>query len=263
MGTVINVADLRARASDREGMEGISPRQTAESVIGGLAQRALVMHADGLVKSPCVTSKDFERAMFDYLKANVKDKKKREALSGFLSKELATLRRKLLSKYVRAAFLESFGAECQNTFDKYIEWSNASVLGGTPKSAGSSRIMKSEMDDWLKKIENMPQFGVSDGQKDRFRREVQAAVLRYREEHGVGRVPYGVHQGLKECIERFVLSAVSDVVRILSESTSHTNEDQKKLDSARGRLIAEHGFCPHCANALFDEVSSTRNFIID
>ena len=263
MGTVINVADLRQRASEREGMEGISPSQTAESVIGGLAQRALKLHADGLVKSPCVTTKDFELAMFDYLKANVKDKKKRAALEGFLSKDLAVWRRKTLSKYVRAAFLESFGVECQNTFDKYIEWSNASVLGGTPKSAGSSRITKFEMDEWLKKIENMPQFGVSDGQKDRFRREVQAAVLRYREEHGSGRVPYTVHQGLKECIERFVLSAVSDVVRILSESTSHTTEDQKKLDSARGRLINEHGFCPHCANALFDEVSSTRGFIID
>ena len=72
-----------------------------------------------------------------------------------------------------------------------------------------------------------------------------------------------MHQGLKECIERFVLSAVSDVVRILSEKTSYTSEDQKKLDSARGRLIHEHGFCVHCANALFDEVSSTRGFIID
>jgi predicted Ser/Thr protein kinase len=263
MGTVINVADLRTRASDREGMQGISPRQTAESVIGGLAQRALKLHADGLVESPCVTTKDFELAMFDYLKANVKDKKKREALAGFLSKDLAIYRRKTLSKYVRAAFLEQFSTECQSTFDKFIEWSNASILGGTPKSAGSSRITKYEMDEWLKKIENMPQFGVSDGQKDRFRREVQAAVLRYREEHGSGRVPYTVHQGLKECIERFVLSAVSDVVRILSEKTSYTTEDQKKLDSARGRLINEHHFCKHCANALFDEVSSTRGFIID
>jgi serine protein kinase len=263
MGTIINVQDLRNRASDREGMEGISPRQTAESVIGGLASRARQMLEMGKVDSPCVTSKDFEQAMFEYLKVNVKDKKKRELLAGFLSADLSQWRRKALSKYVRAAFLESFGVECQNTFDKYIEWSNASVLGQTPKSAGSSRITKIEMDDWLKKIENQPSFGVNDGQKDRFRREVQAAVLRYREEHGTGRVPYTVHQGLKECIERFVLTAVTDVVRILSDNTSHTADEQKKLDGARGRLIKEHGFCPHCADALFDEVSSTRGFIID
>jgi serine protein kinase len=263
MGTIINVQDLRNRASDREGMEGISPRQTAESVIGGLASRALKLFEMGKIESPCVTSKDFEVAMFEYLKVNVKDKKKREALAGFLSADLSQWRRKALSKYVRAAFLESFGVECQNTFDKYIEWSNASVLGQTPKSAGSSRITKIEMDDWLKKIENQPSFGVNDGQKDRFRREVQAAVLRYREEHGTGRVPYSVHQGLKECIERFVLTAVTDVVRILSDNTSHTADEQKKLDGARTRLINEHGFCKHCANALFDEVSSTRGFIID
>jgi len=263
MGTIINVADLRNRASEREGMEGISPRQTSESVMGGIATRAKRLFADGLVKSPCVTSKDFELAMFEYLKANVKDKKKREALSAFLSKDLSVWRRKQLSKFVRAAFLDSFAVECQNTFDKYIEWSNASVLGGTPKSAGSSRITKVEMDEWLKKLENMPQFGVSDGQKDRFRREVQAAVLRYREEHGQGRVPYTTHQGLRECIERFVLTAVSDVVRILSENTSHTAEDLKKLDSALGRLVREHNFCEHCAHALFDEVSSTRGFIVD
>lgn len=263
MGTIIPVADLRNRASDREGMEGISPRQTAESVIGGLASRALQMFEMGKVESPCVTSKDFEQAMFDYLKVNVKDKKKRDALAGFLSADLSQWRRKALSKFVRAAFLESFGAECQNTFDKYIEWSNASVLGQTPKSAGSSRVTRIEMDDWLKKIENQPSFGVNDGQKDRFRREVQAAIARYREEHGAGRVPYTVHQGLKECIERFVLQAVTDIVRILSDNTSHTADEQKKLDSARSRLIKEHGFCPHCANALFDEVSSTRGFIID
>jgi serine protein kinase len=263
MGTIISVADLRNRASEREGMEGISPRQTAESVIGGLAQRSKKLYADGLVKSPCVTSKDFIQAMFEYLKANVKDKKKRAALEAFLSKDLSVWRRKELSKFVRAAFLESFATECQQTFDKYIEWSNASVLGSLPKSAGSSRIGKLEMDEWLKKIENQPAFGISDGQKDRFRREVQAAVLRYREEHGTGRVPYTVHQGLKECIERFVLSAVSDVVRILSENTSHTAEDMKKLDSALGRLVNEHGFCAHCAGELFDEVSNTKGFIID
>lgn len=264
MGTIINVQDLRNRASDREGMEGISPRQTAESVIGGLASKAKQMYDMGKVESPCVTSKDFEQAMFEYLKVNVSDKKKREALAGFLSADLSQWRRKALSKYVRAAFLESFAVECQNSFDKYIEWSNASVLGQTPKSAGSSRVTKVEMDEWLKKIENQPSFGVNDGQKDRFRREVQAAVLRYREEHGSGRVPYTVHQGLKECIERFVLTAVTDVVRILSDNNgSHTADDQKKLDGARSRLIKEHGFCPHCANALFDEVSSTRGFIID
>jgi len=56
---------------------------------------------------------------------------------------------------------------------------------------------------------------------------------------------------------------VTDVVRILSDNTSHTADEQKKLDGARVRLIKEHGFCAHCADQLFDEVSSTRGFIID
>lgn len=264
MGTVIEVVDLRARASIREGMEGISPRLTAEKVIGALAQEAKDLYVAGKRPHPCVTSRDFRDRMYDVLRKQVADPKKRNLLKGFLDADLETWRRKKLSKFVRAAFLESFSKECQDTFDKYVEWSNASVLGQTPKTAGYSRVTRTEMEEWLRKLENQPGFQVTSGQVERFRREVQAAVTRYVEDNGVGkRVPYTVHRALQECIERFVLAAVTDVVRIISESTARGNEDQKKLEGARGRLITEHNFCPHCANALFEEVSRTRNFIIE
>lgn len=264
MGTVIEVADLRARASIREGMEGLSPRLTAEKVIGPLAQEARDLFIEGKRPAPCVTSRDFRERMYDVLRRKVADPKKRAALKGYLDSDLETWRRKKLSKFVRAAFLESFAKECQDTFDKYVEWSNASVLGSTPKNAGSSRVTRMEMEEWLRKLENQPGFQVTSGQTDRFRREVQAAVARWVEENGVGkRVPYTVHRAMQECIERFVLSAVTDVVRIISDSTARSNDDQKKLEGARSRLISEHGFCPHCANALFEEVSRTRNFIIE
>lgn len=264
MGTVIEVADLRNRASIREGMEGVSPRLTAEQVIGALAQESKDLYLAGKRVSPCVTTHDFRTRMYDVLKQKIADPKKREALKAFLDDSLESWRRKKLSKFVRAAFLESFAKECQNVFDKYVEWSNASVLGITPKSAGSSRVTRYEMEEWLRKLETQAGFYLQDGQKERFRREVQAAVARYIEEKGVGtRVPYTVHRTLAEVIEKFVLAAVTDVVRIISDSTARSNEDQKKLDSARTRLISEHGFCPHCANALFDEVSRTRNFIVE
>lgn len=263
--TIIDVVDLRHRASSREGMEGISPRQTSEAVLGALAARSLVLTEMGKMEAPCITSKDFISEMFVYLKKNVSNKPRRELLMGFLSAELSKWRRKALSKYVKASFLEAFATECQETFNKYVEWSNASVLGRAPQSAGSSntRISPQERDAWLRKIETTPLININDGQKERFRHEVQAAVAQYRKKHGNGEVPYDVHQGLKEVIEAFVLVAVSDIVKMLSESTSHTPEQEKKFASARQRLISEHGFCVHCANQLFDEVSTTNNFIID
>jgi hypothetical protein len=50
---------------------------------------------------------------------------------------------------------------------------------------------------------------------------------------------------------------------MLEEKTSRSAEQASKIASARERLYTQHGFCPHCANELFEEVSRTQGFIID
>lgn len=265
MGTIVNAGELRQRASIREGMEGVSPRQTAETVLGGLAARAKMLAGQGAIESPCVTSREFVSAMFAWIKSNVADANKGKAYAGFLSDDLAKWRRKELSTIVRASFLESFEKECWDTFDKYVEWSNAAVLNKNPRSAGSSetRVTTRERDDFLRDIEAGLGLGVTDAQKLTFRREVQAAVNEWQREHPGQKLRYDVHLGLKDCIEKLVLSKVSGLVKILTENAAHTTEERKRLEGARQRLITEHGFCSYCANELFAEVGSTQNFLVD
>lgn len=256
MGTVVDVRDLRKRASWREGLEGISPRDTAK-VIGGLA-------AESRERGSCVTTRMFRDRLFELLKVNITDTKKRERLEGFLSTELEEYRRERLGRIVRAAFVPEFAGECQNIFDKYVDWSNAAARGVTPKgSSGFARISQTEMENFLREIESDPDWGVSSSQAPRFRQEIQAAVSDYMREKGTAKVPYTVHEGIKNCVERYVLKQVKDAFRIFSSTSARSTEDQRKVAGVKERLISQHGFCEHCAEQLLLEVEMTRDFLVE
>lgn len=256
MGTIVDVRDLRKRATWREGMEGISPRDTAKT-LGSLA-------AEKKGRTDCITTRDVRDRVHELLKVNVTDPKRRERLEGFLATELEEWRRKELGRIVRAAFVPEFGKECQDTFDKYVDWSNSAARGVTPRNAsGYTRISISEMENFLREIESDPDWGVSSSQAPKFRQEIQAAVSDYMREKGSAKVPYTVHEGIRNCIERFVLKQVKDVVRIFSSTSSRDEEDKKKLTGVKERLIKQHGFCPHCADQLLLEVEMTRDFLVE
>lgn len=261
-GTVLDVSDLRARASWREGMAGLSPRETAKEVVGALAAEALQLMELGKTPQACVTSRSFRERMLAVLKVNVTDEKTRKRLESFIVNELEEWRRRELSRFVKASFIEEFGQLAQQTFDKYIDWSNAAALGTTPKAAsGYGRISQLEMENFLREIESDPDWGVTSSQAKTFRQEVQSAYTQHIREHGAKNVPYTIHEGIKNCIERFVLKQVKDVARILTSETALSDEDKRKLNGAKQRLIGQHGFCEHCAEELLREVERTRNFL--
>jgi hypothetical protein len=40
-----------------------------------------------------------------------------------------------------------------------------------------------------------------------------------------------------------------------------SEEQVKRLEDAKGRLITDHGYCQHCAGKLVFEVAQTRDFL--
>lgn len=261
-GTVLDVSDLRARASWREGMTGLSPRETAKEGTGALAAEALQLLELGKVPGACVTTQAFRKRFLEVIKLNITDEKTRKRLESFLVNDLEEWRRRELSRFVKAAFIEEFSSQCQSAFDKYIDWSNAAALGTMPKAAsGFGRISSMEVEGFLREIESDPDWGVTSSQAKTFRQEIGSAYSNWIREHGAKNVPYTIHEGIKNCIERYVLKQVSGVARILTSATAQSDEDKRKLAGAKKRLIEQHNFCEHCAEELLREVEHTRSFL--
>ena len=90
---------------------------------------------------------------------------------------------------------------------------------------------------------------------------VLVAVDAYKDEHGVPEPPYTCHEGLRRCIESYVLRQGKDITGVVG-LTSLSKEERERLDSAKQRLIEEHGYDSYTAEQLLLEVATTRDFLV-
>ena len=90
---------------------------------------------------------------------------------------------------------------------------------------------------------------------------VTIVVPAYNEEHGTSEPPYTVHEGLKRCIEAYVLRQAKDFTGVIGMS-SLSEDEKKRLDGAKARLIKEHGYDEYTAEKLLVEVAMTRDFLV-
>jgi serine protein kinase len=249
MSTKVTVEDLRARASWREGLEGISPREVAK-ILNAVA-------GESIGHGNCVTSKVLRNKLAAWFKVNVQDEKRRERLMGFLGKELDEARSKEAQKIVIASLIESFEEECQKQWERYLDNVRAYLSGKSVKSSYGSNFGRAD-EDFLRKVESSPDYGVSSAQADRHRGEVMRAVTDYLAANpGAKRIPWDIHDASKGCIRDLVLSQVQNAARLFGSASARTSEDSKKLAAALERLVAR-GFCAHCADELLNEAQETQ-----
>lgn len=162
---------------------------------------------------------------------------------------------------LQGRLIPNFADLCTQFFRKYIQYVRALSLGIKPTSTvGGHAVTQRDMEAFLQEVERADEFNVNSAQAPKFRQGVMAAINLYNEEHGTTEPPYTVHEGLKNCIESYVLRQAKDITGVVG-ITNLSEEEQKKLDSAKARLIEEHGYCEYCAGKLLIEVALTRDFL--
>jgi predicted Ser/Thr protein kinase len=261
MGTEIDLRALREKAPWDEGLNGMSPREM-DSIMGELAANARKEFEAGLRASPGFTCAELRDHMIAKFKKDPRiDQKTRDKWVGWLEGPLEReFRRVELSKVYRAAFIPQFGDLCQQFFGKYLEYVR-SLNRSTPRqgTSGGQYMTSQQMEQFLQDIERAD-LGVNSAQADKFRTNVMVAVDAYKDEHGVAVPPYTCHEGLRRCIEAYVLRQAKDITGVIGLSNL-TQEEKDRLDSAKARLIKEHGYDEYTAEKLLVEVAMTRDFL--
>jgi len=253
MGTKIDIQALKRAASPYEGMEGWSPRATDKLVTALAAEAEQKGHR-------CVTSRELREALYQEIR-HIADEKKQEKYRVFIGKSLDDDRRKKLARVVLAALVEEFEPECQNVFKRYLDNVQAYNTGGNVRSSGSSGYGRGPDEDFMRAVEADPDLNITSAQAPKFRAEVSGAINAWMTENQKLDVPYTAYEPLANAVKRYVCGRVKDTARILSSTNSRSEEDKRKLQGAKERLVKHHGFCAHCADEVLKEAEETRDFL--
>lgn len=263
MGTELELRSLREKAPWTEGLDGMSPREM-DTILGEMASQARNEFEAGLRSSPGFTVAELRDHMIAKFSKDPRiEQKRREQWTAWLQGPLEReFRRVELSKVYKAAFIPNFADSCQMFFRKYQDYLKAVHLGSTRKNfAGSSYMNQADMEKFLQEIERSDALQINSAQADKFRANVLVAIRVYNEEHGTSEPPYTVHDGLKRCIEAYVLRQAKDFTGVIGMS-SLSEEEKKRLDGAKARLVKEHGYDEYTAEKLLVEVALTRDFLV-
>ena len=227
--------------TEREGMDGISPRY----VINALST-ALVRDGVG-----CINPIDALRALRDGLTQHpgLSVERRTELLN-----LIAETRREfdeLAKKEVQRAFVYSFEESAQTLLNNYLD--NVEAFCNKTKLRDPITDEAVEADEKLmRSIEG--QIGVVESAKKTFREEILirlSAMARRGQPFS-----YTSHERLREAIEKKLFADLKDIVKITTSVKTPDAEQLRRTNDVVNRLVAEQGYCPVCANELLKYVGT-------
>ncbi|MBX9571855.1 MAG: hypothetical protein K2X77_23380 [Candidatus Obscuribacterales bacterium] len=251
MGTKVSSFELRQQASTREGLSGMSPREIAK-IVNSIAAE--------VGSGKAVTSRMVRDRASEWFRSNVQDEEKLKKLMGFIANELDAWRGKNRKQIWLSAMVPSFKTECQDTFEKYLDNIQAFAREKSVRISGYGRGPVGGDENFMRELESDPDWGVTSAEAPKFRAEILSAVMD--EQTKSGKVAYDCHDGLKNCIERYVLRKVQETARAFSTTSARSEEDKKKLSEVKRRLIEDFGFNDFSADELLREAEETKGFVL-
>ncbi len=227
--------------SEREGMDGISPRFIINRLSASLIKPGVC----------CINPIDALRAIKEGLETSsalTRDQKEH------YTNLIADARKEydqIAKNQVQKAFFISFEKEIQTLLNNYLDHVEAYLEGkklidsitGEEYSA-DERLMRS--------IEEKVQ--VSEGGKDAFRNEIfrKVAIAARRD----GNFDYTKHEKLHSALEKQLFEERRDTIKLTVSSRNPDPEQLVKLNEVVDTLVQREGYCPECANELLKYVSS-------
>ena len=101
------------------------------------------------------------------------------------------------------------------------------------------------------------QIGVSDNSKRQFREEILIRISSLARRGQ--KFDYTSHDRLREAIEKKLFVDLRDVVKITTSTKTPDADQLRRINEVIDRLVAEHEYCPVCANELLKYVGSLLN----
>ncbi|HYP42101.1 MAG TPA: protein prkA [Chloroflexia bacterium] len=230
--------------SDREGMDGISPRYVINRLSGALVKEGIT----------CISPIDALRALRDGLEQHTSiSRQQREHylnLIGEARKEYDDIAKREVQK----AFVYSFEESARTLLNNYLD--NVEAYTNKHKMHDTLTDEELEPDEGLmRSIEE--QIGIGDTSRKAFREEIliRISTLARRGQQ----FDYTSHERLREAIEKKLFADLRDVVKITTSSKTPDPEQLRRINDVVDRLITQHGYCASCANSLLQYVGSLLN----
>lgn len=230
--------------SDREGMDGISPRYVINRLSGALVREGVT----------CINPMDALRALRDGLEQHTSvSREQRERYLNLLG-EARKEYDEIAKREVQKAFVYSFEESARTLLNNYLD--NVEAYCNHNKLRDLMTDEEMDPDEGLmKSIEE--QIGVGDTQRKSFREEILIRIssLARRGQQ----FDYRSHERLREAIEKKLFADLRDVVKITTSTKTPDQEQLRRINDVINRLVADHGYCATCANALLLYVGSLLN----
>ena len=237
-----NVKELR-KESNREGMEGISPRyiqdKISNALVSDLNERCinpfLVLNEleGGLKHHALVTSEEQKqrcREQLDEVRREYEDIVKNEVQRAIAADEAAISR--LCANYVDNVKAYTQKERVRNAYTGQDE-------------EPDERLMRS--------IEE--KIDIHDSRKDDFRREIMNYIGALALEGK--RFDFRTNERLHKALELKLFEDQKDSIKLTSLVSSVVDQDtQEKIDIVKGRLVRDYGYCDSCATDVLHFVAS-------
>ncbi|MFN8636857.1 MAG: LAGLIDADG family homing endonuclease [Chloroflexota bacterium] len=235
-----DIRELQDEAT-REGMDGISPRYVINALSTALVRG----------DTTCINPIDALRALRDGMEHSPGlSRERREELLNLIA-ETRREYDELGKKEVQRAFVYSFEQSAKTLLDNYLD----NVEAFCNKTKMRDPITEDEVDpdeQLMRSVEE--QIGISENAKKAFREEI---LIRLSSMARRGQsFTYRSHERLREAIEKKLFADLKDVVKITTSTKTPDAEQLRRINDVCGRLIAEQGYCPVCANELVKYVGA-------
>jgi serine protein kinase len=238
-----DVKELQDEA-EREGMDGISPRYVINRLSTALVR-------DGVT---CINALDALRAMRDGFEQHTSiSKDEHERLLNLIG-EARREYDEYAKREVQRAFVYAYEESAKTLLDNYLD--NVEAFCNKTKVRDPLTEEENEPDERLmRSIEE--QIGITENGKRQFREEI---LIRISSLARRGQTfDYSSHERLKEAIEKKLFADLRDVVKITTSTKTPDPEQLRRMNEVADRLVAEHGYCPVCANELLKYVGALLN----
>ncbi|MCZ6669774.1 MAG: serine protein kinase [Acidobacteria bacterium] len=237
-----NIKELR-KESEREGMDGISPRYIQDKISNALVSDK----GEGCI-NPFMVLNELESGLKHHNLITAEDKKKRfKELLAVVKQEYDDITKNEVQRAI-SADEEAISRLCSNYIDN--------IKAYTQKERVRNKFTGQDEDPDERLMRSIEEkIDIPENRKDDFRREIMNYIGALAVE---GRkFNYQTNERLHKALELKLFEDQKDSIKLTSLVSSVVDKDtQEKIDVVKARLIKDYEYCDVCATDVLNYVAS-------
>jgi len=234
-----NIKDLQ-KESEREGLDGISPRYIVNCLSDCFAKPGVTY----------VTPISALRSIKENLPTNAKLENDEVSRLENLISDCIVEYNKIATNEVQKAFFVNFEREIKNLLENYLD--NVGAYLDDHKTKNEWGDMVDPDENLMRSVEEKVE--ITNPGKDSFREEVYRKMLESKNK--TGEYGYQNHPKLREALEKQLFDERADVIRLTVSSRNPDPEALRKLNEVIDALVVHYGYNADSANELLRYVNN-------